>query len=419
MPPKRPTPLLEELLEPCQPVAPKGGATLLGRINSSAASQMMKKAPDAVVGQILTPTKVVSIAEDVTNPLTPGALRHIITPVAATSPANSTACRTPQPWCFTPLATPSPSTRHRILEQLRSASVVKTSAASVPSQKLLQVPPQARAGTSGAAQALLAAGPLTYAISPASATEAVTEEATVQDSPVTPGFRKGMPEGAVDKENAASDEESDDESDDGDIQQVQALPGLADVPRPPPGALHPSVGSKGHALGVCKRCCFFPRGRCINGYECEFCHYMHDKRKRKGKKKAARKAALPLSSSALPSRALVEQQPRPATQMIAMGGVTYSPGVAMYPGHTMCQAAPVMQAVYPLAAGTTCCVLQPAQVVMAMPTCSPPQHPQRGHVPQGVITLEPATMPQRRCRGCIEVARALLTSEKMKPLLRC
>jgi len=58
-----------------------------------------------------------------------------------------------------------------------------------------------------------------------------------------------------------------------------------DAPKPPPGALHPSIGSEGHAMGCCKRCCFFPRGRCANGYECEFCHYEHDKRKRKNKKK--------------------------------------------------------------------------------------------------------------------------------------
>jgi len=57
------------------------------------------------------------------------------------------------------------------------------------------------------------------------------------------------------------------------------------APKPPPGALHPSVGSSGHVEGLCRRCCFFPRGRCVNGYNCEFCHYQHDRRKRKNRSK--------------------------------------------------------------------------------------------------------------------------------------
>jgi len=52
------------------------------------------------------------------------------------------------------------------------------------------------------------------------------------------------------------------------------------VMKPPPGALHPSLGSEAHEAGGCKTCCFFPRGRCMNGYNCEFCHYEHEKRKR-------------------------------------------------------------------------------------------------------------------------------------------
>jgi len=81
-------------------------------------------------------------------------------------------------------------------------------------------------------------------------------------------------------------DESDDDSDDGGG-QVQCSPRCppADAPKPPPGAEHPSLGSAGHAAGICKRCCFFPRGRCANGYTCEFCHYEHEKRKRKNKKK--------------------------------------------------------------------------------------------------------------------------------------
>jgi len=50
----------------------------------------------------------------------------------------------------------------------------------------------------------------------------------------------------------------------------------------------PSIGSKNHRDGTCKRCCFFPKDRCTNGYDCQFCHYDHDKRKRKNKKKKKR-----------------------------------------------------------------------------------------------------------------------------------
>eukprot|EP00435_Cladocopium_sp_Y103_P031946 s4238_g8.t1 len=52
------------------------------------------------------------------------------------------------------------------------------------------------------------------------------------------------------------------------------------------GPMH--IGSAGHFTGEatavarcdCKRCCFHPKGRCSNGYECRFCHFEHDKSKR-------------------------------------------------------------------------------------------------------------------------------------------
>lgn len=47
----------------------------------------------------------------------------------------------------------------------------------------------------------------------------------------------------------------------------------------------PSLGSSGHATGDCKRCCFFPKGRCGSGHDCSFCHLDHEKRKRLKKKK--------------------------------------------------------------------------------------------------------------------------------------
>lgn len=47
----------------------------------------------------------------------------------------------------------------------------------------------------------------------------------------------------------------------------------------------PSAGSALHGEGQCKRCCFFPKGRCNNGESCQFCHFAHEKRKPKHKKK--------------------------------------------------------------------------------------------------------------------------------------
>ncbi|CAJ1435757.1 unnamed protein product [Effrenium voratum] len=41
----------------------------------------------------------------------------------------------------------------------------------------------------------------------------------------------------------------------------------------------PSKGSIEHASGNCKRCNFFPKGRCQNGKNCTFCHLPHPKRK--------------------------------------------------------------------------------------------------------------------------------------------
>jgi hypothetical protein len=42
----------------------------------------------------------------------------------------------------------------------------------------------------------------------------------------------------------------------------------------------PSVGSAGHYDGTCKRCAFFPKGRCLNGADCTHCHFHHVPHKR-------------------------------------------------------------------------------------------------------------------------------------------
>lgn len=106
------------------------------------------------------------------------------------------------------------------------------------------------------------------------------------------------------------DDDNDDEDSEGEDNQQQQLnqPNrkVEDAPKPPPGALHPSLGSEAHESGACKRCCFFPRGRCTNGYECDFCHYEHEKRKRKNKKKKKKDGAtVPLAAPMHPAMAVV------------------------------------------------------------------------------------------------------------------
>jgi len=62
-----------------------------------------------------------------------------------------------------------------------------------------------------------------------------------------------------------------------------ATPGKTCMIAPATLADLPSLGSLGHFAGQCSRCCFFPKGRCQNGYDCRFCHFEHDKRQRKKK----------------------------------------------------------------------------------------------------------------------------------------
>jgi len=100
--------------------------------------------------------------------------------------------------------------------------------------------------------------------------------------------------GQADKQDGSSDEEDEggEAKRQADKQAALAAAGRTpeNAPKPPPGAEHPSLGSPGHLDGTCKRCCFYPRNRCLNGYECEFCHYDHEKRKRKSKKSKKKKA---------------------------------------------------------------------------------------------------------------------------------
>jgi hypothetical protein len=51
----------------------------------------------------------------------------------------------------------------------------------------------------------------------------------------------------------------------------------------------PSVGSRGHSVGICKPCAFVSRSSCGNGTQCEFCHLCEpgEKKRRRKEKKAA------------------------------------------------------------------------------------------------------------------------------------
>jgi RNA recognition motif-containing protein len=53
----------------------------------------------------------------------------------------------------------------------------------------------------------------------------------------------------------------------------------------------PSIGSALHSIGECKRCNFFPRGRCQSGKNCTFCHFPHEKVKPTRQEKRERRAA--------------------------------------------------------------------------------------------------------------------------------
>jgi hypothetical protein len=64
----------------------------------------------------------------------------------------------------------------------------------------------------------------------------------------------------------------------------------------------PSAGSARHAFGECRRCNFFAKGRCRNGYDCIFCHLPHERRKlsrqEKREQQAARQAMMQPSADA-------------------------------------------------------------------------------------------------------------------------
>lgn len=53
----------------------------------------------------------------------------------------------------------------------------------------------------------------------------------------------------------------------------------------------PSIGSKDHAIGECKRCAFYFKGRCRNGKDCSHCHLPHDETRRRRNRKKTKASA--------------------------------------------------------------------------------------------------------------------------------
>eukprot|EP00929_Paragymnodinium_shiwhaense_P115527 TRINITY_DN84477_c0_g1_i1.p1 TRINITY_DN84477_c0_g1~~TRINITY_DN84477_c0_g1_i1.p1 ORF type:complete len:417 (+),score=77.49 TRINITY_DN84477_c0_g1_i1:79-1329(+) len=101
-------------------------------------------------------------------------------------------------------------------------------------------------------------------------------DATLPAPPCPQTFDKPVPRLLSFEESWADSTTDDEEESDGDD-------AAADGPCPQYSATAelPSVGSALHGQGLCKRCCFFPKGRCQNGINCQFCHFEHAKHKSK------------------------------------------------------------------------------------------------------------------------------------------
>lgn len=91
--------------------------------------------------------------------------------------------------------------------------------------------------------------------------------------------------------------EFDDLSDVPVLRLADRLDGIDDLALPPDVDLSlvgtvemPTVGSAGHALGICKPCAFLDKG-CANGKDCDFCHLCppDEKNRRKKEKLAMRR----------------------------------------------------------------------------------------------------------------------------------
>mmetsp|Transcript_3742 Transcript_3742/g.8377 ORF Transcript_3742/g.8377 Transcript_3742/m.8377 type:complete len:518 (-) Transcript_3742:169-1722(-) len=143
----------------------------------------------------------------------------------------------------------------------------------------------------------------------------------------------------------------------------------------------PSPGSFSHIDGSCKRCCFYPKGRCTNDSTCEFCHFPHPPRRRRVKKKemAAALAAAQAEAAAAEAARLAEMeqyaQMAHMTQVAQMHQVQQMcmvPLPEMYTPATVQMPRPPLTAAMPEAALPTAALPAAALPTAAVPTAALP-----------------------------------------------
>mmetsp|Transcript_11671 Transcript_11671/g.31357 ORF Transcript_11671/g.31357 Transcript_11671/m.31357 type:complete len:413 (+) Transcript_11671:62-1300(+) len=294
MPPRRPEPLSEEFFTP--PV-------LLGSTNNGIPLPVKNTFLDVPSGftpksMKHAPAKMMSAPAEVKN--APGFLQRALeaSVAAATAPQGAipTALPSTPPGLesiasYTPFATPTPTGGSCAFPYWALAPIANEEQQMALAVGSRLAPPVGNLGHCLPVRSLQ--GPQSHVLAPAVAsTRAPREEKPPQPTPWL--------------WHDEVDDEASMDSEDGQSTSPEPL----NAPRPPPSAVHPSIGSVEHAAGTCKRCCFFPRGRCTNGYNCCFCHYDHEKRKRKNKKKG--KGATDANESATLVDVLVTgEQPRP------------------------------------------------------------------------------------------------------------
>lgn len=181
----------------------------------------------------------------------------LVPPSASTAPSAASAAA---------LSASPPAAPVGPLPSARAAAAAATPAA----------PPAAPPGVVVADKAVGSSSPKTETVGPSS-TKAAFQRYAMKPSVGT----WLMPDD--DGEDGASSASSDDGDSSGDDDDQGLCPKYSE------SAELPSRGSAAHSEGTCKRCCFFPKGRCNNGYDCQFCHFAHEKRKPKNKKKKKRR----------------------------------------------------------------------------------------------------------------------------------
>lgn len=341
MPPRRPQPLCEDMFEGSH------GAVLLGRTKKVSGAGLLKKAGDAAPAADPSPSPAKGDAEasplDVTVGV--GASFQQMTPLST---------RSAQHWAFTPIATPSPSGRAAALEQLLAAGLVAPAGAALPQPQVDMPMPAAAPAVPADVGAACQGAPPVFVAMPAVCSKplsALTLATTPARQPVARQPQQVMPapfkapvvaaDPSPHRWSSERDDGSEESDSDDDGQQPQAVRAAGNVPQRPPGARLPSVGSAGHDLGSCKRCCFFPRGRCVNGYECEFCHCEHEKRKRRNKKKGKKVVASPVRGGRSPvvhTPSLSARAPPfvPRTQPTTASGSPVTPQLEQSPSFGFC-----------------------------------------------------------------------------------